>query len=90
MKKKTISFKVSEEEALLLEQLSKQANMTQSDYIRHSIMNNSIEVIDRSRSLYIALRKIGDSIDKEEQHLPKPDFDVIREEVFQTCQLLKP
>lgn len=57
--------------------------MTQSDYIRHSIMNNSIEVIDRSRSLYIALRKIGDSIDKEEQHLPKPDFDVIREEVLQ-------
>lgn len=90
MEKKSVSVRISEEEARQLKLRAEQANMNLSEYMRCSIMQNQIQVIDRSRQLYDALWNIHTAIVKEERQHRNCDFSAIREEVLKACQLLKP
>lgn len=90
---KLITFKITEEEEIRLEQGMEKSGMNRSDYIRACINANPIQVIGKSKEFYQSLHKILSAVDKAEEELPtasrnKVLFDSIREEVFNACQLL--
>ncbi|WP_312433305.1 plasmid mobilization protein [Lacrimispora sp.] len=84
---KTITFKLKGEEVERLEKVIQNANMNQSDYIRRSIFNDSVQVIDKSKLFYQDLNRIYDAIcilEKEKS----VDCSAIREEVLKACRTL--
>lgn len=84
---KTITFKLKEEEVERLEKVIQNANMNQSDYIRRSIFNDSVQIIDKSKLFYQDLNRIYDAIcilEKEKS----VDCSAIREEVLKACRTL--
>ncbi|MDK2965357.1 hypothetical protein [Lacrimispora sp.] len=85
--KKAITFKLNAEEAERFEKLIQNANMNQSDYIRHSIFNDSVQVIYRSKMFYQSLNRIFDAICILERE-KSVDCSAIREEILEACHTL--
>lgn len=85
--KKVITFKLNDEEAERFKKVIEKTNMNQSDYIRHSIFNDSVQVIDKSKLFYQSLNRIFDAICILEKN-KSMDCSAIREEVLKACRTL--
>lgn len=79
---------MSEEERILLEKKSKQADMSRSDYIRCLIFNeNKVAVINKDREIYQVLLKISQAIEAIENE-KKIDLGSVKRVVWETCHIL--
>ena len=84
----TVSVKLSEEDIAKLDRRGGEANMNRSDFIRNSINNSPIQVIDKSQVFYESLNRIDAAVRKSENRMSKDEYKAIREEVMKACQLL--
>ena len=84
----TVSVKLSEMEVAELDKRRAEANMNRSDYIRNSVKNSPIHVIDKSQLFYQSLNRIEAEIQNVESRIPQADCSTIREEVMNACLLL--
>ena len=64
MKDKFINFRATEKEKKQLEMLAKKAKLSQADFIRHSIFNKEIIVIDGLKELQKELKRIGNNLNQ--------------------------
>lgn len=64
LKNKFINFRATEKEIQDLEILVKKAKMTKADFIRHSIFNKDIVVIDGIKELQQELKRIGNNLNQ--------------------------
>ncbi len=64
LKNKFINFRATEKEIQDLEILVKKAKMTKADFIRHSIFNKDIVVIDGVKELQQELKRIGNNLNQ--------------------------
>ncbi|MDR2024598.1 MAG: ribbon-helix-helix domain-containing protein [Hungatella sp.] len=83
----TISFKLNDEAVERFKKMIQKSNMNQSDYIRHSIFNDSVQIIDRSKQFYQSLNSIFDAICILEKN-KSVDCSAIRREVLKACRTL--
>lgn len=90
MKMTTISFRITEEDAKLLEMSARQANMSKTEYILQCIKRNEVHIIDKSKEIYQGMCDINKVISTQEKMNPNQDYGKIREAVFAVCPLLKP
>ena len=64
MKDKFETFRATEKERQALKVLAKKAHMSKSDFIRHSIFNKEIVVIDGLHELTRELKAIGNNLNQ--------------------------
>ena len=64
MKDKIINLRASEKEIKQINTLAKRAKMTRSDFIRHSIFNKEIIVLDGLIAFNKELKRIGENLNR--------------------------
>lgn len=89
MSKKTVSIRLSDEEAKQLDHKVEHSGLSKSDYIRKSIFDTTpIHILDRKKEFYQGLCNINNAIQEVEQSRLGVDLSDIRKEVMEACRLL--
>lgn len=86
MKNIFITLRATEKESQALQKLAKKAKMTKSDFIRHSIFNKEIVVINGVQELRKDLKAIGNNLNQLTTRANMGHFQVVN--LIQTTEKL--
>lgn len=86
--KRAVTVKFEEKELENPDEKRIVANMNRSDYIRHMVCGDSVQVIDKGVDIYQGLQNALTEVYKIEHSSSKTDCSKLREELLKICHIL--
>ena len=84
-----INFRVNEEDGKVIKDKASKSNKTMSNFVRDSVLEKEICVVDNSKKYLLSIIKINSSLNELIKENPNVDFYEIENEVEKLWSLLK-